>query len=221
MHNSLSKFIAFAAGAAIGSAVTWKLLKTKYEQIAKDEIESVKEAFSNRQSTPVTDDTESESVQYMKNVAEPFAEGLEAGLRVSQLDIRDYAEKLQEMGYTDYSSNSKSTTKPAPKKDKNEGEAPYVIAPEEFDELDGYNTISLTYYADNVLADEYDEIVDDVDDIVGLDSLNHFGDYEEDSVFVRNDARKCDYEILRDPRNFADVVGNSPHRAEDEWDEMT
>ena len=35
----------FAAGAAIGSAVTWKLIKTKYEQIANEEIESVKEFF--------------------------------------------------------------------------------------------------------------------------------------------------------------------------------
>lgn len=31
-------------------------------------------------------------------------------------------------------------------------------------------------------------------------------EHEEDSVFVRNDAKKCDYEILRDLRTFAEVV---------------
>lgn len=71
--------------------------------------------------------------------------------------------------------------------------------------MDGYERISLTYYADGVLADEDNEPVDDIEEIVG-DGLEHFGEYEEDSVFVRNDAKKCDYEILRDLRTFAEVV---------------
>ena len=63
--------------------------------------------------------------------------------------------------------------------------------------------------ADGVLADDMDEIIEDVDEVVGEDSLNHFGEFEEDSVYVRNDERKCDYEILRDNRNYADVVGTN------------
>lgn len=55
-----------------------------------------------------------------------------------------------------------------------------------------------------MLADECGEEVDDVEEIVG-DGLEHFGEYEEDSVFVRNDAKRCDYEILKDLRNFSDV----------------
>ena len=51
------------------------------------------------------------------------------------------------------------------------------------------------------------ESIEDVDDVVGEDSLNHFGEFEEDSVYVRNDERKCDYEILLDHRRYADVVG--------------
>ena len=94
---------------------------------------------------------------------------------------------------------------------------PYVIAPEEFGEMDGYNTISLTYYADNVLADDIDELVEDVDETVGLDSLNHFGEYEDDSVFVRNDRLRSDYEILRDNRTYEDwvVSRRHPHSAEE------
>lgn len=92
---------------------------------------------------------------------------------------------------------------------------PYVISPDEFSNQYDYNTISLTYYADGVLADEDDEVVDDVDDVIGLKSLTHFGEYEDDSVFVRNDARKCDYEILLDQRNYADVIKNKPHHTEE------
>ena len=45
-----------------------------------------------------------------------------------------------------------------------------------------------------------------MDEIVGEESLNHFGEYEDDSVFVRSDRLKCDYEILLDQRNYSDVV---------------
>ena len=77
-----------------------------------------------------------------------------------------------------------------------------------------YEQISLTYYADGVLADENDEVIEDVEDAVGIDSLNHFGEYEDDSVFVRNDARKCDYEILLDQRTYSEVVEDMPHQME-------
>ena len=30
------------------------------------------------------------------------------------------------------------------------------------------------------------------------------GEYEDDSVFVRSDAKRCDYEILKDLRDFSD-----------------
>ena len=54
---------------------------------------------------------------------------------------------------------------------------PYVISPEEFGEFEDYERISLSYYADQVLADEDDEKVDDVDNVVGLESLTHFGEF--------------------------------------------
>jgi hypothetical protein len=69
----------------------------------------------------------------------------------------------------------------------------------------------LTYYSDGVLTDENDEVLEDVEDIIGIDSLNHFGEYEEDSVYVRNDEKLCDYEILLDNRNYSDVYNERPH----------
>ena len=85
-------------------------------------------------------------------------------------------------------------------------EVPYVISPEEFGDIEEYDTISLTYYADQVLTDDCDEVIGNVDDIVGIDSLDHFGEYEDDSVFVRNDRLRTDYEILQDTRNYFDIV---------------
>lgn len=91
---------------------------------------------------------------------------------------------------------------------------PYVISPEQFGENEDYERISLTYYADQVLVDENDEIIEDVEETVGFESLNHFGEYEDDSVFVRNDAKKCDYEILLDQKLYSDVIDEMPHQME-------
>lgn len=92
---------------------------------------------------------------------------------------------------------------------------PYVIPPEEFGEIEGYVQTSLTYYADGVLVDEDDNIIDGAKDIVGEDFYKHFGEYEDDSVFVRNDSKKHDYEILKDFRLYSDVIKNKPHHLED------
>ena len=83
----------------------------------------------------------------------------------------------------------------------------YVIPPDSYGEL-GYEEVSLTYYADNVLAYDDDSVIRNVDKVVGKGSLNTFGEYEDDSVFVRDDDKKIDYEILRDTRTYSDVVGN-------------
>ena len=93
----------------------------------------------------------------------------------------------------------------------------YIIRPDEFGEYDDYDAISLTYYADHILTDEDDEIVEDIEDKIGFDALSHFGEYEEDSVFVRNDRIKCDYEILLDQRKYSEVEHYNEYQMEDEW----
>ena len=78
-----------------------------------------------------------------------------------------------------------------------------------------YERISLTYYDDQVLTDENDKIIEDIEETIGIDSLTHFGEYEDDSVFVRNDERQCDYEILLDRRKYSDVIKKKSRFTED------
>ena len=74
---------------------------------------------------------------------------------------------------------------------------PYVISPEDFDDHEDYDVVSLTYYADDVLTDERDNVIEHPEDLVGYDWASHFGEYEEDALHVRNEKRKTDYEILQ------------------------
>ena len=196
--NKTINFMTFVLGVAVGSVVTWRYVEKKYEQIAQDEIDSVKEVFSKRE-TEFTEDTE---VQIKADNAK------------KKPSVIEYAAWLRKRGYTNYSDMVDEKPEEV-KEEPMSVDKPYVIAPEEFGELDGYETISLIYYADQILADDNDVIVDDIEDVVGFDSLNSFGEYEDDSVFVRNDRLKCDYEILLDQRKYSDVIKRRPHEVED------
>lgn len=184
MNSTLSNFVIFAAGAAIGSAVSWRFLKARYERIAQEEIDSVKEVFS--------------------KIHNKNTDDIEQGESMVKESVDIYENVIYENAY-----NAESTKGGDPVVN---GDGPYVITPEEFDTRDDYETISLTYYADGVLADELDYRVEDVDNTVGTESLSHFGEYEDDAVFVRNDQLKADYEILFDTRKYEDVVRSTGPR---------
>lgn len=195
MTNNVKYFASFLFGTAVGVAVSWKILKTKYEQIAQEEIDSVKEVFSKRNK---------ETAEFLNDAAKTLSEikeEIDEGPYEKSEGIIDYSGMCRDFGYISENKEKKGGD------DMND--YPYVISPDEFDEI-GYNTVSLTYYADGVLTDERNDPIEDVDEIIGEDSLNHFGEYEDDSVFVRNDALRTDYEILRDLRNYYDIVGSSP-----------
>lgn len=186
MKNTLSKFIIFVTGAAIGSAVTYKMVKDKYEKIANDEIESMREYFN--QKYPNTKKKE--------NAEEEYEESDE----FDPMTLQQYEELVHDAGYVQYQHEKLKEEKG----DNNVNSKPHVIPPEEFDE-NGYQTETLYYYADGTLATDCDEIVNNIDELVGEESLSHFGEYEDDSVFVRNDALQTDFEILKDRRKFSEI----------------
>lgn len=191
MSKAAGVFI-FALGAAVGSVVTWQYTKKYYEQRAQEEIDSVKAAFSKK--SPV-------KVDHSEN-AETEKEPARVDKVEEKPDISHYAKILKKEGYVTDDTSPIAVSKP------------YVISPDEFGEFDEYDRISLTYYADQVLADENDDEIKDVDSVIGVESLTHFGEYEDDSVFVRNDRLKCDYEILMDTRTYSEVLKQKPHQRE-------
>lgn len=200
MNNKANVFVMFTIGVAIGATVAWVMVKKKYEQLAMEEIDSVKTVFSKREVSTTAEIDVREKADQAKE----------------KPNVVEYAAKLHKEGYTNYSDIFNDEMKKGVDEmiGFSESDRPYVIAPDIFGELDGYEKISLTYYSDQILADDSDEIVDNVEDVVGFDSLSHFGDYEDDSVFVRNDRLKCDYEILLDQRSYSDIVKNKPRPIE-------
>ena len=188
----------FAMGAVIGSLVTWKYVKTKYERIAQEEIDSVKDVFCKQTNT----------------IIEPYAEE-EKHENCVPSESEDIEGEMH--AYMDVTSRYSSTAEGSSVKNEWKGGGmymatkPYVISPDDFGELDGYETTTLTYYADGVLEDDYYVVIDkeEVDAMVGVDSFNHFGEHEADTVFVRNEKQKTDYEIQRDLRKYSEINHDS------------
>lgn len=194
MNITWSKVLWFAAGVAVGVLATNHFFKTKYERLYQEDVESVKRAFSMpQQSEPVEGTDKNDGIL----ATDPTPE-----------EVEIYSGIISKQGYSTTPTNSIG-------KEVKGVSRPYVISPAEFDTEDDYEVYSLTYYADGVLADEQNNPIENVDNMVGRDSLNHFGEYEDDSVHVRNDAMKCDFEILRDLSNYSDVFHNGPRPNED------
>lgn len=182
--NKVTGITLFAVGAAIGSLVTWKLVKTKYERIAQEEINSVKETFAKRKpvmNTPKPADTQEQ-------------------VGNSQPDFEKYTSLTKAYNYVDEEDEEEEG-----EPDMSDG--PQVISPDEFGQNDSYDIVSLNYYADGVLTDDWDNVIEDPDETVGPDIEKHFGEYEEDTVYVMNDEHGAYYEICRDLRSYSDVVG--------------
>ena len=190
----MNKLFIFVMGAAAGSLITWKLVDEKYKKLADEEIASVVEHFKNK----IDEEKREKLVNELKaemTIEEPEEE--------PNKEVEEYKEVVDDLGYS--------------KEEKSDEDecivvteqaidyiAPYTIAPEEFGEVVAYDTKSWTYYADDVLVDENEQIVSDPESIIG-DGLTHFGEYEDDSVYVRNETTECDYEILKHEKTFSEI----------------
>lgn len=181
MNTRLNSLFIFVAGAAIGSVVTYKVVKEEYDR----RIDILHELYNSGPEVEVT----------------PSYDGEEEPEEIIESNALDemrtaYSNIAHDAGYTEgYLDEREDDGMPTP----------YIIAPDEVGDLD-YTCESLNYYADGTLTDQYDNIIDDVEGIIGdIKPEAHFGQYEQDTVYVRNDVTQCDYEILRDIRNYSDV----------------
>lgn len=225
MNKKLFGVIMFAVGAAVGSAVTWELVKTKYEQIAQEEIDSVKndllgqrEEYTNLMSKMKKH--LNESATYVESQDDEADDEY-----YPDDDERDFTEKEREqIDYYKMTSKYRSTADADAEDEDEEGDkeedefngevqyinGPYAISPDDFScSPPGYNAQPLDYFTDGILADSWGMPLD-IDETIGEENLAHFGEYVDDVLYVRNERTEIDYEVTKDPRSYAEAVRLSP-----------
>ena len=185
-------YFGLVIGAAVaGAAVALYYTKATERKRADEEIAQMREYYTRKE--------ENLTRNIEKKAKHTVSADNEAENKKKAKEMRDYQKIVRE--------NYKQKQEYTP-------EGPAVISPDEFGENPGYDRLTMTFYADNIVADENDEIVEDVNECIGFESLSHMGEYEPDVLYVRNDRLRVYYEITRDLRNYGDVAGNLPNRPE-------
>ena len=179
----------FAAGLAVGAVAGAVLVKNKVLADAKAEVEEVRKYY--RESRGVVEEVEEK--EEVKEVEKKEYE-------LKDIQVKDEPKT----GITNYS----QITKMYMSKDEFQTpmyDDPFVIDPSEFGENPEYDTETLTYFADGVLVDDVDDVIEEPDIVVGLENLKIFEEFGATTVYVRNDIYKTDYEIIRDDWNYSDL----------------
>lgn len=185
----------FAAGVVAGAVAGAYLVKDKIMADAKQEIEEVREYYKSKKESKKEETVEEQPV--VEEVKEE----------------KEYEEIVVNSGYVNYNKPEQITQHSVLE------DEPYSIDPEEFGdkEEEGWDTMVLTYFADGVLIDDADEIVEQPDVVVGLDNLKIFEEFPDATcVYVRNETWRTDFEILRDDWKWSDLqepqVEKKPHQ---------
>lgn len=225
-RDTLCKFFLFAAGAAIGSVVTWKLVKTKYEQIAQEEIDSVKDEYASlmksmRDKLKNSVAQPDESAETDKNADDKYPDDDDRDFTPHEQEMVEYYKLTSKYRKTDdekVAEEDNENNEEGGNGDEDENDlgfpyinGPYVISADDFNSSPpGYNAQPLDYFADGVLADGWGVVLD-IEETIGEDSLEHFGDDQDDILYVRNERNEIDYEVTRDPRTYDEARRTNPN----------
>ena len=227
MNNSGAFIFGMVIGGAIGSALTYYFTKRVYLERSNNEIKAYKDYIKSKQEKtehndiPVNDADDISPVDEMhKNLRKIIKEnGYSDAMSVDEAketgdeELIEAAEAVEKMISDDIAI---STYKPTLiNQDIYTGE-------DEFGYKDTYSHITLDWYAgDSVLCYqshgeilgipfEAGDVVENVYRLVGDEWKHHFGDKDynndEDCVYVRNSDYKCDFEIIRDPGKYREIM---------------
>lgn len=201
MNKNLERILIFAIGGIAGSLITAKIIDKKYAQIAEEEIESIRKMYI-------------EKVGYAnayKSVNQIADEVIKEAQEQS-ISKEEYEKIIKDNNYIPQCAPAIGSLENIEginyinddvKNELEEYKPPYLIAPEEYGENPDYEMESLTLYADGILCNENNEKIEDIEDLLGS-NLEHFGIYDDNSLFVRNDSRKHDYEIIKVEEKYSE-----------------
>ena len=184
----MERVIIFAAGLAMGGIGGYFYAKSKFQAEKEEEIESMRIFYLGE----VAKKKEREKVEEPKN-------NIPEEKRGYREITKEYMESPdpEEQAVREWLENPyPGLGMDAPK--EGVADAPYVITDQQFvNEKRNYDKITLYYYDGNgVLVDQTESIQQDIDELIGRESLNHFDETEKGALFVRNENFGTDFEVL-------------------------
>ena len=76
----------------------------------------------------------------------------------------------------------------------------------EFGEQPLYETETIILYSDGVATNDLGDVIDNLEEIMGVDQYREFKESSDESIFIRNDLLRMDYEIVKDDWRYEDLI---------------
>lgn len=209
--------VGFVAGAGVGVVGSCIFLKKKYEKWANDQVEDVRQAFSKRFDEKEEASKPTEPVKPTVEEAEktePVTQDAAKAMRDIYAGNKRVDPVLAGMShtttpavdYTAYSRVAKAETDDHPLDDQ-ELKGPIVISKEEYGTNLSLTTQELTYYmSDGILADEYENQIDNLLQIVGgTFTRSGFTSNDDITIYIRNEEEGKDFKITKVWKSYAEI----------------
>lgn len=221
MNKLIKDVLLVALGAAVGSGVTYAVIKHKLEQ------QSIDDEW-NKERSKVLKEKAAESEQE-NDISEPESVGASdprtlARMAHNKPDLtKTAAERAEYHDYTKYynresqkaeleevnpqdgiddAENYRDEDDPTeeelmikPEEQKNYGNEPRIITQEEYGENEMFDRVSLYFYRDDILADENGDVME-VENTVSEDILDALVNQKDHEIFVVNPRYGCYYDIV-------------------------
>jgi hypothetical protein len=227
--------LGLAAGAAIGAFTAWRFAyrkaETKYGQIADEEIAEMREHYHQKQVALDAEQSKGDLEEIVREkgyapsepaqsttppmAVTPPAAVVEAAEEVSDEveappDPAEDPEPAVRNVFEQHADPPEDNWDWHKERAQRSPLRPYVIHRDERDENAAYDSVTYTYYEDDVVCDEDDEVLDEQrrETVIGEENLGKFGHGSGDPtiVYVRNDQLEMDMEIVQSPNSFAEEV---------------
>lgn len=203
MTRQIKIILAFVVGAGFGSLITKYVMKKKYEDSYVDPEKEWGEWFDDDNmikkahdkycpnTEPAPHDTIITDNPYIE-----WEEGLTPEILEQQIKEGGFMAEVNEGIIADAVA---------------ECDEPYEITEDEYQEDMGYRAINLMIWSDGYLTEDF-ELFEDPDYYVGDHNLIPFVQNEDiDMLFVRNPRLGIEYEVIKDTRNYRDILATKPY----------
>lgn len=183
-------------GGIAGTLITTAYLKKAFEDKLNEAVNDVKSVYMSRYEATVSAEEALDDKVTVEETIESVEEDTE-----TEFDVDAYETMLEE------------SRKPAVVDEVDPLSYIHVIDLDTFLEEPepDWDKMSLMYFEeDNTLCDPNYMIISKTDSIVGPEFREWFGQLSEDenTVFIRNDSTRTDYEVMREEGTYLDAAGS-------------
>lgn len=181
----------FSAGVGLGVLATRTYFEKKYQQIADEEVESVKKVYSKRD--PVKKDEDSDGGMIVSG------EGLTIDYRSLTADAISYHDHYSK---EEEKVNEAKTLSPVE-------EEVYEISPDDFADDTDYDKVTLNLYTEDgvLIYEEGEEMVDE--SIIGSENIDDFSNTPFAQTYLRDPKNKIDYEIIKVDGSYHELIAGN------------